>query len=728
VGSPAFSEDGGDSPVYDTSFGNRANVLLNLSNAAGLDAPSTQPLRIATPVLPPTPTMPHIPMLHWNATPYRTPDHEQHNGDLFGGPVGKSIQDDLSDIGTNPNHSGSTVGLVGSPTSPTLEAGVGVYNLDRERPSTGNSLSLPPPPRARRATTSQTHAPTTTPLNELLQGEYDKMYVEPGENRDEIDDDDRQDGTIHGHGPIMFPASSSFGIPSVLAGGNPLEKSDGSGYVSPSRTVRPSTASTVVVSNPEGREPLLERANSASRTVARSRTSVLPKMLAPPVGPPPLAPPNIQENAPPLSPSTASEDRDVPSSLDRSSSRSSNKGSGSIFSTKRISGSSALSIRSFNSTSTGRSISNYVSSRVPVTAPSSGSGDSNSNRSSGQQQQPPPRQSTSSAPAAPVLLEYPHQRQHPFAASAFRVADPLPVADVKSSPSRAEANHRSRLSTSVPPAPPPPVGALPPRPDEVSSNYSNSPVPRSHKRGTSNISSVSSFTSSTMSNPNSSKSGRPQKTPSPSSTHPLAYVQPRSPPPSQPLPPTPEDSDRVATVTSRHTSLKTRLRMMSAPTRPHDGSSSRIRMSADSSSPSLTIPELIAARLRSSVGGNKTSDASSNSSRPATPSSPVSMPLTFNSSPNPSLFSPAGPPIPARLSISSETVPEVVVNPPVESPPENRSLSPPPRRHHSRRSKDLSATSQELAFIMSGIDVSKDVHHLVEALNPRDSAVALEDS
>lgn len=323
-----------------------------------------------------------------------------------------------------------------------------------------------------------------------------------------------------------------------------------------------------------------------------SRQGVLPKRLTPPSGPPPAVPEGhpSQSGHRPLSWLQNQHPYSAEQSSSRSSSINSPQSGHAQSSSKRESMSSAYSV---STVSTSGSRTNGFSK----------------SRHGGSQRRsmpPPPRPAPNFAPP-------------PTPSQDDRPPSPDTARPVKTSFRDSVAQRALRLSMSSPK--PPPSSGLPPRPDEKGF--------RSHRRSTSNSS--QNLTSDRY-----------------SSTKSIPIPAGPRPPPTGPLPPPPDSSTPV----SRHTSLKQRLRILSAP-------------SSTPSTHSLNSSAL--ANMRSPTPPAFTADPYASQ-----PSTPIGEPITMD--PNFLLF-PESEPTPRSDTPDRRPLPE-----PFPNSPELTSLSPPPRR------------------------------------------------
>ncbi|KAF9013438.1 hypothetical protein BDQ17DRAFT_1343429 [Cyathus striatus] len=258
----------------------------------------------------------------------------------------------------------------------------------------------------------------------------------------------------------------------------------------------------------------IERSSSSTKRSSKRWSRQLPHRLTPPAGPPPLAPSNSSVTRLHAHPYAAERPPSRASDDSESSQKSVLSGLPSF--SKRASGSSAFSVKS---TSTIQSNTSSLHSHRP----------SSSHRSS---MPPPPR-----PPPTFALPPAPNYDLSP-------VTDPAPSNSSKSSFRSSMANRSFRLSMGAPK--PPPSTVLPPRPDEP--QLSKTHRRRSSSGGNARASQLDSI---------------------PGSPVPPSVVISPFPPPHGPLPPTPVTSttfsNDVPVSVSRHTSLKQRLRILSAP-------------------------------------------------------------------------------------------------------------------------------------------------------------------
>ncbi|KAH9480505.1 hypothetical protein JR316_0007105 [Psilocybe cubensis] len=275
---------------------------------------------------------------------------------------------------------------------------------------------------------------------------------------------------------------------------------------------------------------LSTKRSSGARSARRwSRQGVLPTRLTPPSDPPPAIP---IVSIPSVTPSSTSERANTPSSA-----QSSDK-------------SVVSNLPTFNKRASGSSVRSFVSYKTSHSTPSSTTANSNFNLgtitargASHRASMPPPRPApTSALPPAPIPVE-PSQD----------ILKPLENVAISSKSSfRNSVAHRGfRLSTIAAPKPPPST-TLPPRPDE--------PEFQSRRRSSSGGSSI-----------NVIHTHSPQLETIPASPIPPAKLINPFPPPNGPLPPTPpippssHNTPQAIVTTKRATSIKERLRKISAP-------------------------------------------------------------------------------------------------------------------------------------------------------------------
>lgn len=319
------------------------------------------------------------------------------------------------------------------------------------------------------------------------------------------------------------------------AGTEPTPSLSNFSFGSPEQKPRaPSMSSVSTLADGDGERTSNERSSVGTKrsSSAKRWSRQLPQRLTPPSGPPPAIPSGQQHTRLQPHPYAASDNR-PPSRNSSNSSRSvvSNLPSFS----KRASGGSALSLVS---TSTSHS------ANANVVAPQH-SRPGSSHRVS---VPPPPRPApTFGLPPTPIT---------PTTTSAVtKPPDHIPVSPARPpSPPPPKSSLRDRaFRLSLAPKPPPST-VLPPRPDEPS--FTEPPRKRlsSSKRRESTFSSSSAISATTSLGSGSNLS---MSSPSPSPF----------PPPQGPLPPTPPQAPptSIPSSPSRHTSLKQRLRILSAP-------------------------------------------------------------------------------------------------------------------------------------------------------------------
>lgn len=344
-----------------------------------------------------------------------------------------------------------------------------------------------------------------------------------------------------------------------------------------------------------GENAVAERSSSSTKRSSNGKRwsrQGLPHRLTPPSGPPPAIPPTHSATRLHVHPYAA----EIPPSQ-TSSSHSVNSQRSVVSSlpsfSKRASGSS---FRSVNTSSTTQSHSSFHNTSAPRPL--------SSHRTS---MPPPPR------PAPTTAL--------PPAPDQDSLKPPESAAASSKSPFRNSAAHRTfRLSMIAPK--PPPSGVLPPRPDEP--DYKN------HRRTSSG-----SYT-------------RSQLDSIPASPIPPLTASP-FPPPVGPLPPTPANapSDALPAPTSRHTSFKQRLRILSAP----------------SPSANVTSTQILRPTTASSISPMFTTSP---------PTTPIAEKITLFQN-DPSFLQMHTPVLPSMP-------PPRLFTPPSEQYAELISLSPPPRR------------------------------------------------
>ncbi|TFK40627.1 hypothetical protein BDQ12DRAFT_461484 [Crucibulum laeve] len=259
----------------------------------------------------------------------------------------------------------------------------------------------------------------------------------------------------------------------------------------------------------------LERSSSSTKRSSKRWSRQLPHRLTPPAGPPPAVPSQSVTRLP--AHPYASERPPSQASVHSDNSQRSFVSSLPSFS-KRASGSSALSVKTASTSQSHTS--SFISH--PVSRPGS------SHRSS---MPPPPR-----PPPTFALPPAPDQ-------DITKAPESSPASSSKSSFRNSMTNRGFRLSMMAPK--PPPSTVLPPRPDD--------PEFKSHRRSSSG-----------------SNTRSPQLESIPASPIPPSLVVAPFPPPRGPLPPTPISStpapvEAPTPSVSRHTSLKQRLRILSAP-------------------------------------------------------------------------------------------------------------------------------------------------------------------
>ncbi|KAF8158308.1 hypothetical protein B0H34DRAFT_708251 [Crassisporium funariophilum] len=369
----------------------------------------------------------------------------------------------------------------------------------------------------------------------------------------------------------------------------------------------------------------LERSSSSTKRSSGlrrwSRQGILPTRLTPPTEPPPAIPnnqstpglhPHAVERAPSPTISSQSSQKSVVSSLPSFS--------------KRASGSSA---RSVGSSLTAHS--NLNGNPPMAVRPSS------SHRNS----MPPPR------PAPTVALP-----PAPLEANQEDVLKPLDQGPPSKSNIRNSAHRTFRLSTIAPK--PPPSTTLPPRPDE--------PEYKTHRRSSSGSATNSLYGHST-----------------PLESIPASPIPPSKsanpfPPPNGPLPPTPPAALPASNPpTKRSTSIKQRLRILSAP------------------SVSNSIPS-----LKGHLSRPTTDIMASSMLTTSPPATPIAEKITlFQNDPSfLQMYTPILPPMPLPLAL---------LPPSPEENPGVTSLSPPPRRG----SKQLLETELERPKEMSVLPEEK---------------------
>lgn len=362
----------------------------------------------------------------------------------------------------------------------------------------------------------------------------------------------------------------------------------------------------------------VERSSSSTKRSSKRWSRQLPQRLTPPSGPPPAVP--SSQGSIRHMPHPYSGERERPQSR-ASSTRSMASGKSVVSSlpsfSNRASASSALSVNT-----AGTSHSHAANGGTPP-RPSA------VHRAS---MPPPPRPApTSALPPAPNDAT-PKATTPPATKTSFRDS----------------MTHRGfRLSLMAPK--PPPSTVLPPRPDEVQF--------RTHRRST----------SSSRNN-----GDLPSIPASPDLSKPLAdLAESPFPPPLRPLPPTPHGAAPSPTP-SRHTSLKQRLRILSAPS---PSSPSFVESSTSSTSRPTTAASTTSPYTPSTFF----------SSSPAT--TPVGEKLTYfpNEPSFLQLYSPLTPFHTPKITV------DALPPPSPETYPELTSLSPPPRRS----SKQISFVEKE---------------------------------
>lgn len=428
--------------------------------------------------------------------------------------------------------------------------------------------------------------------------------------------------------------AGSFGVETLPNGNSPdrprTPSLSGLSFGVSSSKPRPSSIQSVSTVASAENGTGLDRSNSSTKRTSSmkrwSRQGTLPRRLTPPSGPPPSIPSDSSRLQLPH-----------PYSAERPPSPSSSIHSGiSVLPnfSKRASVSSAHSINTVSSGSASHPHSHTTSFSVP--RPSS------SHRAS---MPPPPRPApTTALPPAPDQ-DLPKAESAPVTKTSFRDS---------------VAHRAFRLSLIAPK--PPPSTVLPPRPDE--------PEFRAHRRSSSG----------------SSRSPSLQLYSIPGSPVPVSptLAVPPFPPPNGPLPPPPSQSSPPV---SRHTSIKQRLRILSAPS-----------PSAPAPTTSLPPPPTPPFPVTPTIA-----------SLPPPPATPIGEKITHMQD-DPSflqLLTPVTPslPIPKPRNLSS----------PIEQYPEVTSLSPPPRRG-----------SKQISITESTTDTSKvEPENSLLSLSRRGSVISL---
>lgn len=457
------TEDSVDATPDSASFTTRGNSLLHMLHST--DVPSSDPSAVDSADSP----VPHVAIQQPSpAIPGRI---------LSAAPIMSSVDMSLEKAASYP---------------PEREMPDWYTLQSRHRGDSSSSVnvgpSLLPPPRKRPWTSSG--VPPARQEQPMDQGSHprrsfqDSISIAGG--RLSIDNDRTRP---HSPADSLGTATGAFGTPE-------------------SRTRRASVSSSVssFASSPADRDQLHGRSNSGSQR--RVRIGMLPKMLAPPAGPPPSIP--VSQPEPINSTTSLPTDRTSHAFVgDRPPSRTSVHSAtapearhGAVTSIgRRLSSSSAFSSSSLG-TSTSKLNTLLAARQLPAST--------HPKRAS----MPPPRPAPTFA-LPPTPGDNSSGRSSPM--KSFRE-------------SFSQRSLRFSLS-------PPPTKSLPPRPGEPD-------VSRGHRRSSSNgsIGSKSSLQNS---------------------VNPIS-VGPRAPPPTGPLPPTPWEQP----VLPRNTSLRERLRMKSAPSSP----------------------------------------------------------------------------------------------------------------------------------------------------------------
>ncbi|KAL0581036.1 hypothetical protein V5O48_001030 [Marasmius crinis-equi] len=503
---------------------------------------------------------------------------------------------------------------------------------------TMSAISLQPPPRKRWTTTGSHHPFMTAGLPEVSD---DIAATQPHTQSHRHQSDNL---SMHGKGES---ASSVSGV-SISPGGM-----SGFSFGTPEQRPRsPSVGSiSTIASGENGRPGSLsgERAsiNTKRSSGAKRWSRQLPQRLTPPSGPPPAAPTQPHQRSPGGSIVKQSANLFPYATMDRSPSRSSHSSisNGIPSFSKRASGSSAFSV---NTVSTSQSHGNSIKSMGSHSRPAS------THRAS----LPPRPAPTFALPPAPV----PVADLDETSSSHSHTNSVPPSAESQQQSFRDSiVNRPFRLSLTAPR--PPPSGTLPLRPDELERQ-----VRRRTGSSTGSYHSTNANGSALYSIPASPVA----------SVVPLNPLEAPSPPPAGPLPPTPSSSlarkptippqsPTSASTPSRASSLKQRLRILSAPpSAPYAPSSTAILANFNTTArPQLSI---ISTSTHSPIG---TPHSEKSSFFQNTSDAPTSPPMT-----------------------PSFPTPKIHSIPPPEPEPEMTPLLPPPRRGPKRMSlPDVGETS-----------------------------------
>ncbi|KAF5369518.1 hypothetical protein D9758_002580 [Tetrapyrgos nigripes] len=521
------------------------------------------------------------------------------------------------------------------------------------RPMSAGSISLHPPPRKRWTSSGTTplvytDSPTTISA-QLPPDTHSEMgvmgmgfHVQNASTSSIVNGNGN--GTVENgmgvdtEGQDLFNSSFSFGTPPQ----RPRSASSRSARsVSTLGSVHSTSNSPIPGGGGGSSSPGVDRSSIGTKrsSGARRWSRQLPQRLTPPSIPPPAIPMSHTQNGS-VNGNGSSPFRHPYSAEKRSSSQSQSSGTSELhlpskFS-KRASASSAFSVKS---TSTNQSFGSTSHVRA------------GSNRAS---VPPPPRPApTLALPSAPVSES---GSSVPNSASATPPLSTTPSNSKRSSfrESMTKTNRALRLSLSTPK--PPPSGVLPPRPDEASRHRRS----KSHSLGQNPSQGHRRSHSGSSSTKNSSLYSIPGSpgTPSPLLASPF-------PPPRGPLPPTPptvtpynnEISPVIPHPSSRASSMKRRLRILSAPP------------PTNTSTPASAFINGLSGSTRSST--MSPTNLTFNVHNTSLPSTPI---LNQYDSSFLSLATPATPSLPTpKIHTLTEPEPEPVI-----------SLSPPPRRGSKR--------------------------------------------
>ncbi|KAG8907094.1 hypothetical protein FRB99_005349 [Tulasnella sp. 403] len=574
-----------------------------------------------------------------------------------------------------------------------------------ERPM--STSSLPPPPRAKR--NGGTTAPPRSPIMEKsLQEELQQaMLATPSDwsgrrsSAGTVPEDRLTPMT--GHDPssrtsLEFQTRSSSDSADVIRASVdraiPFPAPDASvnnlpstGRTSPAPAVDPavvqaarpgsalssvSTTSLFVITNvttpDRAQSPVSANASPLTRSSSSpKRSRRLPKMLAPPSGPPPSAPPMALALTPKgeqkaLLPDDAAVSTSGSSGKDRNS-----VGQSFFESAKRVSTSSTgFSIRSFTSgSSSSRSNSAIAQRQSTVSGASSRSVSHPSPR-------PPPTFAPPPAPFSPYeniqssfwgtepLYTHPYASEASYSPSSGSGQRSSIFSNSSVSPVRSDFN--VRLHRLTPPSAPPPTAALPPRPDVI--DIAHHRPSSAHRRSNSLSATHGSFLSTIPASP----VHRGDDLPAAHGGSPKPPVRMHSSPPSmQPSLPVP-----APTPVTRHSSFKARLRMMSSPS-PRSPTQPLPAIPNGSSDMLTASPKVVEMVISDGRYPNDPVD-------PVLPRTPDAIDRPIAPLQDAALVLP---PIPPRSQARPRS-PRVSQNPEVTQ----RTLSPPPRRG-SRQSREL---------------------------------------